>query len=141
MHQMGIGLQPNLGLMRSATPRAAAASHARKPLDDSTTPLRADELRVTDPRSGARRLRRFNTRWMEIFITPGARGEEYDEVGGGHPNNRAAEYDALSDRYARFLIGPRYQMNHVWGEGPHSDNHGGAIMPDILRWIWMDYPK
>jgi enterochelin esterase family protein len=204
-----------------------------------------------------------------IFITPGARGEEYVEVGGGNPNNRAVEYDALGDRYARFLIdemlpevgktynltrdpegraiggtssgaicaftvawerpdafrkviscigsytsigyrpardgqpmvpggdlyptlirrappkpiriflqdgsndidnqfgswflanqqmlaafeyanrtadqrkldGPRYQVNHVWGEGPHSDNHGGAILPDMLRWIWMDYPK
>jgi enterochelin esterase family protein len=219
-----------------------------------------------------------------IFITPGARGEEYVEAGGGNPNNRAAEYDALNDRYARFLIeemlpevgktynltkdpegraiggtssgaicaftvawerpdafrkviscigsytsigyrpageapgratrptvlspvdgqpmipggdlyptlirrappkpiriflqdgsndldnqfgnwflanqqmlaafnyanrtadqrkldGPRYQVKHVWGEGPHSDNHGGAILPDILRWIFQDYPK
>jgi len=204
-----------------------------------------------------------------IFITPGARGDEYVEVGGGNPNNRAAEYDALGDRYARFLIdemlpevgktynltkdpearaiggtssgaicaftvawerpdvfrkviscigsytsigyrpardgepmvpggdlyptlirrappkpiriflqdgsndidnqfgswflanqqmlaafnyanrtadqrkldGPRYQVTHIWGEGPHSDNHGGAILPDMLRWIWMDYPK
>src|SRR5882724_4625267 len=41
----------------------------------------------------------------------------------------------------RKLDGPRYQVNHVWGEGPHSDNHGGAILPDMLRWIWMDYPK
>src|SRR5262245_33846251 len=39
-----------------------------------------------------------------IFITPGARGDEYAEVGGGNPNNRAAEYDALGGRYARFLI-------------------------------------
>ncbi len=206
---------------------------------------------------------------LGIFITPGARGEEYVEVGGGNPNNRAAEYDALGERYARFLIdemlpevgktynltrdpegraiggtssgaicaftvawerpdafrkviscigsytsigyrpaqdgqpmvsggdlyptlirrappkpiriflqdgsndidnqfgswflanqqmlaaftyanrtadqrnlgGPRYQVNHLWGEGPHSDNHGGAILPDILRWIWMDYAK
>src|ERR1051325_3911122 len=38
----------------------------------------------------------------------------------------------------RKLDGPRYLVNHVWGEGPHSDNHGGAILPDMLRWIWMD---
>lgn len=204
-----------------------------------------------------------------IFITPGARGEEYVEVGGNNPNNRSFEYDSLNDNYARFLIeemlpevgrrynltkdpdgraiggtssgaicaftvawqrpdafrkvismigsytsiayrpardgqpmisggelyptlirknpikplkiflqdgsndldnehgnwflanqqmlsalqwananadrrnisGPRYEVNHVWGEGAHSDNHGGAILPDILRWIWKDYPK
>jgi hypothetical protein len=32
-------------------------------------------------------------------------------------------------------------ITHVFGEGAHSDNHGGAILPDILRWIWRDYPK
>jgi hypothetical protein len=34
--------------------------------------------------------------------------------------------------------GPRYDFTHVWGDGPHSDDHGGAILPDILRWIWRD---
>ena len=202
-----------------------------------------------------------------IFITPGQRGEVYpDTLGTGNPNNRAAEYDSLSDAYARFLIdellpevgrryalaadparraiggassgaicaftvawhrpdqfrnvisligsytsiayrpardgqpmvpggdlyptlirknpvkpiriflqdgsndldnahgnwflanqqmlaaflyanrtadmrkdtGPRYDVQHVWGDGAHSDAHGGAILPDILRWIFRD---
>jgi enterochelin esterase-like enzyme len=34
-----------------------------------------------------------------------------------------------------------YDMTYVFGEGGHSDNHGGAILPDILRWLWRDYPK
>lgn len=33
-------------------------------------------------------------------------------------------------------VGPRYEVNHVWGDGAHSDAHGGAILPDVLRWIW-----
>jgi enterochelin esterase family protein len=37
--------------------------------------------------------------------------------------------------------GPRYRLNHEWGDGAHADNHGGAILPDILRWLWQDYPK
>ena len=32
--------------------------------------------------------------------------------------------------------GPRYEVKHEWGDGSHSDQHGGAILPDILRWIW-----
>ena len=32
--------------------------------------------------------------------------------------------------------GPRYEVRHEWGDGAHSDAHGGAILPDILRWIW-----
>ena len=35
----------------------------------------------------------------------------------------------------------RYDVNHVWGDGGHSDRHGGAILPDILRWMWRDWPK
>jgi enterochelin esterase family protein len=202
-----------------------------------------------------------------IFITPGQRGDVYpDTIGTGNPNNRAAEYDALSDTYSRFLIeemlpevgkkytltsdparraiggtssgaicaftvawnrpdqfrnvisaigsytsigyrpaqngqpmvpggdlyptlirrnpikpikiflqdgtadlnnqfgnwhlanlqmlsalewananadmqktpGPRYEVNHVWGDGAHSDAQLGAILPDVLRWIWSD---
>lgn len=46
---------------------------------------------------------------------------------------------ANTDADRRNDPGPRYKINHVWGGGQHSDNHGGAIMPDILRWIWQDY--
>jgi enterochelin esterase family protein len=34
--------------------------------------------------------------------------------------------------------GPRYRIAHVWGDGAHSDDHGGAILPDILRWMWRN---
>ena len=205
-----------------------------------------------------------------IFITPGQRGDVYpDTLGTGNPNNRAAEYDALSDAYTRFLVdemlpevakkyalatdparraiggassgaicaftvawhrpdqfanvisligsytsigyrpardgqpmipggdlyptlirknpikpiriflqdgsndldnahgnwflanqqmlaalrfanttadlkqapGPRYDVKHEWGDGAHSDAHGGALLPDILRWIWRDQAR
>ena len=183
-----------------------------------------------------------------IFITPGSRGEEYVEVGGGNPNNRSLEYDSLGDAYARFLleemlpeVGKKYNLTHdpelraiggtssgaicafnvawerpnefhkviscigsftdikgghvypqriresdkkpirvfiedtlhdnpspnntkrdwhlqniamvealkekgydmkfVFDEGAHSDNHGGSILPDMLRWLWRDSVK
>ena len=34
------------------------------------------------------------------------------------------------------IAGPRYAVRHEWGDGSHSDAHGGSILPDILRWIW-----
>jgi hypothetical protein len=39
---------------------------------------------------------------------------------------------------AQKIPGPRYEVKHEWGDGSHSDNHGGAILPDILRWLWSD---
>ena len=34
-----------------------------------------------------------------------------------------------------------YDYKYVFGEGAHNGNHGGAILPDTLRWLWRDYPK
>lgn len=44
--------------------------------------------------------------------------------------------NAEADR--RNASGPRYQIKHEWGDGVHSDQHGGAILPDILRWLWKE---
>jgi hypothetical protein len=41
----------------------------------------------------------------------------------------------------RKLDGPRYDIKHEWGDGNHSDSHGGALLPDILRWMFRDVPK
>lgn len=34
-----------------------------------------------------------------------------------------------------------YDVDHAWGEGGHNGKHAAAIMPDILRWLWRDYPE
>jgi enterochelin esterase family protein len=35
----------------------------------------------------------------------------------------------------------QYDMAHVFGKGGHSDDHGGAMLPQMLRWIWRDHPS
>ncbi len=35
-------------------------------------------------------------------------------------------------------LGTRYEVKHNWGDGGHSDQHGGALLPEILRWIWIN---
>ncbi len=41
----------------------------------------------------------------------------------------------------RALTFSGYETEHVWGEGKHSHQHGGAILPQALRWLWKDFPK
>jgi enterochelin esterase family protein len=36
------------------------------------------------------------------------------------------------------VLGARYEVKHTWGDGAHSDAHGGALLPDILTWIWTN---
>jgi gluconolactonase len=33
-----------------------------------------------------------------------------------------------------------YDYQYVVGDGGHSGEHGRAILPDALRWLWRDYP-
>jgi enterochelin esterase family protein len=32
--------------------------------------------------------------------------------------------------------GPRYDIRYEWGDGAHSDVHGGWLLPGILRWMF-----
>jgi predicted alpha/beta superfamily hydrolase len=34
-----------------------------------------------------------------------------------------------------------YDVNFCWGIGPHSQNMAGAMLPEMLRWLWRDYPR
>jgi enterochelin esterase family protein len=32
-------------------------------------------------------------------------------------------------------------VNYCWGIGTHSNKQGGAMLPEMLRWLWRDYPR
>jgi hypothetical protein len=77
---------------------------------------------------------------IRIFLQ-GGRHDLSNEHGNWFLANQqmvsAFEYaNAAADR--RGDAGPRYDVDHVWGDGGHSDDHGGMLLPDILRWTWRD---
>ena len=80
---------------------------------------------------------------LGIFITPGQRdADKYpDNLGTGNPNNRANEYDALSDHYARFLteeILPEVAKRYAFSSDPKKRAIGGtssgAIASFTVAW-------
>ena len=34
-----------------------------------------------------------------------------------------------------------YDVNYSWGIGTHNQRHAGAMLPEMLRWLWRDYPR
>ncbi len=34
-----------------------------------------------------------------------------------------------------------YEVEHVWGQDGHTMNHGAALFPQAMRWLWKDYPQ
>jgi len=53
-------------------------------------------------------------------------------------NWAAAEFNWFSAnlRVAAALAERGYDLRLVLGDGGHNPNHGGAILPDALRWLW-----
>ena len=80
---------------------------------------------------------------LRIFLQDGA-NDLSNEHGSWFLANQqmlsALEY-ANRNADERQVAGARYDVNHAWGDGAHSDAHGGAILPDIVRWLWRDWPK
>jgi len=33
-----------------------------------------------------------------------------------------------------------YEVNYAWGMNRHGQAMGGAIMPEMMRWLWRDQP-
>jgi enterochelin esterase family protein len=88
-------------------------------------------------------IRRSPPKPIRIFLQDGA-NDENSQWGNWYLANQqmlsALEFaNAAANR--RNAPGPRYDVKHEWGDGAHSDLHGGTILPDILRWMWRDWPK
>ena len=66
---------------------------------------------------------------IRIFLQDGS--NDLDNEHGNWPLGNKQMYAALKFR--------DYDVNFVYGEGAHNGNHGGAILPDSLRWLWRDY--
>ncbi|RYY75734.1 MAG: esterase family protein [Gammaproteobacteria bacterium] len=88
-------------------------------------------------------IRKSPTRPMQIFLQDGS-----NDINNEHGNWFLANQQMLSSlEWANANAdklgdkGPRYQINHIWGEGGHSDQHGGSLLPEILRWMWRDNTK
>ena len=74
-------------------------------------------------------VRKKEKRPMRIFLQDGS--NDLDNEYGNWPLGNQQMYAALKFR--------DYDVKFVYGEGAHNGNHGGAILPYSLRWLWRDY--
>ncbi len=83
-------------------------------------------------------VRKSPVRPLRIFLQDG-RNDLDNEHGNWFLANQqmlAALHWANAEAGRNGDAGPRYTVAHVWGEGGHSDDHGGRLLPDVLRWLW-----
>ena len=57
---------------------------------------------------------------------------------------RDGKYDETRDwfhqnvRLMKALTQKGYDLNYAWGMNGHGQKFGGAILPDMMRWLWRD---
>jgi enterochelin esterase family protein len=54
-------------------------------------------------------------------------------------DNAHGNWPLANQQMAKALAFAGYDYQFVWGQGFHSPNHGRAILPDALRWLWRDW--
>ena len=61
-----------------------------------------------------------------------------DQRNANDPNR---DWHSQNEKMVAAFKAKGYDMNYIFGEGVHADNHGGSVMPEMMRWLWRDYPK
>jgi enterochelin esterase-like enzyme len=83
-------------------------------------------------------VRKSEKKPIRIFLQDGRN----DNRGVG----RDGKYDETRDwflqnvRLMQSLTEKGYDVNYTWGIGRHGQKQGGAILPEMMRWLWRDHP-
>jgi enterochelin esterase family protein len=56
--------------------------------------------------------------------------------GSGDLDNLHGNWPLANQQMAAALKFAKYDYQFVYGDGGHNGKHGGAILPDSLRWLW-----
>ena len=76
-------------------------------------------------------IRKYEPKPIRIFL----------QDGSNDLNIYAGDWWKANEMMARALTFAGYEVNYIWGEGGHNGQHGTAIFPQAMRWLWKDYPK
>lgn len=83
-------------------------------------------------------IRRGPVRPIRIFLQDGT-NDLNNEFGNWHLANEqmlSSLQWANANADAKNIPGARYDVRYEWGDGAHSDVHGGWLLPGILRWMF-----
>jgi len=75
-------------------------------------------------------IRKFEPKPLRIFLQDGS--NDLNIYGG--------DWWMANQEMERALTFAGYEVSHEWGEGGHSGEHAKKIFPDVLRWLWKDWP-
>jgi enterochelin esterase-like enzyme len=78
------------------------------------------------------------TKPIRIFMIDGRNDSRGLNADGAHDPTRDWFYQNV--RLKDALIAKGYDVNYAWGIGGHTHDTGGAMLPEMMRWLWRDHP-
>jgi enterochelin esterase-like enzyme len=75
---------------------------------------------------------------IRIFLCDGRNDQRGMGRGGTYDQTR--DWFFQNVRLMKALTQKGYDVNYTWGINLHGQKYGGAILPDMMRWLWRDAP-
>src|SRR5262249_5813506 len=74
-------------------------------------------------------IRKYEPKPLRVFLQDGS--ADLNIYGG--------DWWMANQEMERALTFAGYEVNHAWGTGGHSGQHGAEVFPDAMRWLWKDH--
>ena len=75
---------------------------------------------------------------IRVFLCDGRNDNR--GVGRDGVYNEKRDWFLQNVRLMKALTQKVYDVNYTWGMNLHGQKFGGAVMPDMMRWLWRDGP-
>lgn len=74
---------------------------------------------------------------IRIFLQDGRNDNRGKRRDGSYDQRRDWFYQNV--RMMKALTAKGYDVNYTWGMNKHGQKMGGAILPEMMRWLWRDH--
>jgi enterochelin esterase-like enzyme len=83
-------------------------------------------------------VRKNERKAIRVFLQDGRNDNRALSADGRYDETRDWFYQNV--RLMQALTEKGYDINYAWGMNKHGQKMGGAIMPEMMRWLWRDQP-
>lgn len=84
------------------------------------------------------KVRETEKKPIRVFLQDGRNDNRGQRRDGSYDQTRDWFYQNV--RLAAALTEKGYDVNYAWGIGLHGQKQGGAMLPEMMRWLWRDHP-
>jgi predicted alpha/beta superfamily hydrolase len=81
-------------------------------------------------------IRKSDKKPIRVFLCDG-RNDLRERPGEDY--NQARDWFYQNVRMMQAFTAQGYDLNYAWGINKHGQKMGGAILPEMMRWLWRDH--